>query len=161
MKVVIMVTAIILSLQLFASEPPLMGTTWELVYMDIEDLGLEDISTSNFKESLGDLDGDGVEESYTMKIYKTFHATHLKVYMMMEYCGSQSYFESMGLDTVFTYTESEYMIEGNTILSEEEETNYEIKDGNLIIKDNKNRLTVFKPNNLVDLSLAQKDTISD
>lgn len=161
MRVVTMVFAIIFSLQLFADEPPLMGTTWELVYMDINDLGMEDISSSNFKESLGDLDGDGVEESYTMKIYKTFHATHLRVYMMMEYCGSQSYFESMGLDTVFTYTESEYLIEGNTILSGEEETNYEIKDGNLIIKDNKNRLTVFKPNNLVDLSLAQRETISD
>ncbi len=150
----------LITLPVFSVEPDLVGTTWELTYMDVEKTGLNEINTSNFQESLGDLNGDGIEEIMSVNMYMKFTSSKIKVYMKMEYSGSQAYFDAMGLKTIFTYTESDYSISGNKITTENEDSIYEIKENKLSFRDPDNKLMIFEPNNGVDLSSAQKESDS-
>lgn len=157
-RVYTVIFTIYLVLPIFSIEPSLVGTTWELTYMDVAESGLSEIDNNNFEESLGDLNGDGIEEIMSVNMYMRFTDTKMKVYMKMQYSGSQAYFDAMGLKTIFTYTETDYSIVGNKIVSNEDDSIYEIKDNKLSFRDPDNKLMIFEPNNAVDLSTAQKDS---
>lgn len=153
-KILIFTTLLILALPAYSKSPKLEGTIWELSYMETEELGINQVENNQIYQSLGDLDGDGVEETMTMTMYMTFEGSQMRTYMRMSYTGSAALLESMGMKPVFTYSQMEYTLKGNIITVDGEDSVYEIKNNELTLTSNEKDKISFVSNDTIDLSDA-------
>lgn len=147
-----------MTVNIYSLEPKLEGTVWELIDIKLKDSEFEDINRNNSKESLGDLNGDGIDETVEFKMFMTLNNSVMRIYMKMDYSGSKEYFELMGLKPTFTYIDSTYEISGQTIMSDNERISFKINDDKLFFTDKENNLTIFKPNSSIDLTRAKLES---